>query len=150
MRRLLLVGLALAMIVSGAVRGESTSATAEAEKALDAFQTALATGDKDGALALLAPEVVIFESGGAELSRDEYAHHHLAGDIEYLAATKTERVDRRSGASGDLVWVLTRSKTTGTFRGKPVATQGVETALLAHSADGWRIVHLHWSSHAAK
>ncbi len=150
MRSFLLAGVALAVIVSGVARGEPASATSEAESALDSFQAALAAGDKDAALARLAPEVVIFESGGAELSRDEYAHHHLAGDMEYLAATTTERVDRRSGSSGDLVWVLTRSKTTGTFRGKLVATQGDETALLARTADGWRIVHLHWSSHAAK
>lgn len=150
MRSFLLTGVALAVIASGVARAEPAKATSEAESALDSFQAALAVGDKDAALARLAPEVVIFESGGAELSRDEYAHHHLEGDMEYLAATKTERIDRRSGSSGDLVWVLTRSKTTGTFRGKPVAMLGVESALLARSADGWRIVHLHWSSRPAK
>lgn len=133
-----------------AAAAQAPPAVAEAEAALDAFHAALAASDRDRALARLALDVVIFEAGGAELSRDEYAQHHLAGDMEYLKATATERVDRRSGASGDLVWVLTRSRTSGTFRDKPVATQGVETALLARSASGWQIVHLHWSSRAAR
>ena len=137
-------------VAGAAVAAAAAPAVGEAEAALDAFHGALAAGDREGALAQLDPAVVIFEAGGAELSREEYASHHLAGDMEYLAATETERVDRRSGASGELVWVLTRSKTTGTFRGEDVSSRGTETALLARSANGWRIVHLHWSSRAAK
>jgi ketosteroid isomerase-like protein len=148
--RALRATLALGALVVGAAVAESAPATAEAEVAIDAFHAALAAGDRDGALARLDPAVVIFEAGGAELSRDEYASHHLAGDMEFLAATTTERVDRRSGASGELVWVLTRSNTTGTFRGEDVSSRGTETALLARSANGWRIVHLHWSSRATK
>jgi len=144
--------LLLAAVVGsgGAAAQESSPAVVEAEAALDAFHAALAAGDRERALAALAPEVVIFEAGGAELSRDEYAHHHLAGDMAYLATTTTERVDRRNGARGELVWVLTRSRTSGTFREQPVATVGTETALLARTADGWKIVHLHWSSRAAR
>lgn len=133
-----------------AAAAQAPPAVAEAAATLDAFHAALAAGDRDGALARLAPDVVIFEAGGAELSRDEYAHHHLAGDMAYLAATTTEQVDRRSGESGDIVWFLTRSRTAGTFRDQPVATVGTETALLARTAEGWTIVHLHWSSRAAK
>jgi len=144
------LALALGVAAAGAARAQAEPAVAEAEAALDAFHAALAAGDRDGALARLDPAVVIFEAGGAELSRDEYASHHLAGDMEFLAATTTERVDRRSGASGELVWVLTRSNTTGTFRGEDVSSRGTETALLARSANGWRIVHLHWSSRATK
>lgn len=150
MRPKFLVALFLAGLAPGLARGESAVATADAGKALDNFHAALAAGDRDAALAHLAPDVVIFEAGGAELSRDEYAHHHLAGDMEYLAATKTERLSRRSEARGDVVWILTLTRTTGSFQGKEVASNGAETAVLAPSADGWRIVHLHWSSRAAK
>jgi hypothetical protein len=153
-RRALATRLALAVLAalgaSAARAAESAPAIAEAEAALDAFHASLESGDRDGALARLDPAVVIFEAGGAELSREEYASHHLAGDMDYLAATETERVDRRSGASGDLVWVLTRTKTAGTFQGKEVSSLGTETALLARGGEGWRIVHLHWSSRAAK
>lgn len=150
MKRALGAALTLLFVTGVAAHGETSPAVAEAEAALDAFHAALEGGDRDGALARLDPAVVIFESGGAELSRDEYASHHLAGDIEFLAATATERMDRRSGASGDLVWLLTRTKTSGAFRDKEVSVRGVETALLSRGEDGWRIVHLHWSSRAAK
>jgi len=152
-RRPLAALFAVGLLASGIGRAETPTATSDigaAESALDAFHAALAAGDREAALARLAPEVVIFEAGGAELSRDEYAEHHLDADMEFLAATSTSLVDRRSGAGGDLVWVLTRTKTSGSFRGKDVATSGVETALLARSPDGWRITHLHWSSRRAQ
>jgi len=147
LRRARALALGVTVLAAGAALAASPPAAAEAEIALDGFHAALAAGDRDAALAKLDPAVVIFEAGGAELSRDEYASHHLAGDMEFLAATTTERVDRRSGASCDLVWVLTRTKTTGTWEGKDVASRGTETALLARGPDGWKIVHLHWSSH---
>jgi len=140
------LALGISALAGGAGFAVSPAAVAEAESALDGFHAALAAGDRDATLAKLDPAVVIFEAGGAELSRDEYASHHLAGDMEFLAATTTERIDRRTGASGDLVWVLTRTKTTGTWEGKDVASRGTETALLARGPDGWKIVHLHWSS----
>jgi len=149
-RRLLAAALAGIALAAAVARAEPASAVVEAERALEAFHAALAAGDRDGALARLSTAVVIFEAGGAELSRDEYAAHHLAGDMEFLAATMTERADRRAEASGDTVWILTRTRTTGTFRGKPVALLGTETAILARDGSGWRIVHLHWSSRAAK
>jgi ketosteroid isomerase-like protein len=149
-KRWALAALAVAGLAAAtAARAEPAPAVTDAESALDAFHAALAAGDHDGALARLAPEIVIFEAGGAELSRDEYAQHHLAGDMEFVAATTTERVDRRSGTCGDFVWVLTRSKTTGTYRDKNVATSNVETALLARGEGGWQVVHLHWSSRSS-
>jgi ketosteroid isomerase-like protein len=115
-----------------------------------AFHDALARGDRARVTELLASDVVIFESGGAELSRAEYASHHLGDDMEFAQATKEEVVAREAGESGDAAWVLTRSRTTGTFREKKVDLRGTETMLLRKSADGWRIVHIHWSSAKVK
>ena len=58
----------------------------EAARVVDAFHTALEHGDTEGTLALLAEDVLIFESGDAERSRDEYAEHHLAADAAFSAA----------------------------------------------------------------
>ncbi len=99
---------------------------------------------------LLAADVVIFESGGAELSREEYAAHHLGADMEFAKTTKVEVVDRRSGEAGDAAWVLTRSRTTGTFREQKIDLNGTETIVLRKTPQGWRIVHIHWSSAKAK
>jgi ketosteroid isomerase-like protein len=115
-----------------------------------AFKDALARGDRAGVTGLLASDVIIFESGDAELSREEYASHHLGADMEFAKATKQEVVDRQSGEAGDAAWVLTRSRTTGTFQDRPVNLRGTETMLLRKTPDGWKIVHIHWSSAKAK
>ncbi len=111
-----------------------------------AFHEALASGNRERALELLDPAVTIFESGGAELSRDEYASHHLGGDMEFSAATTQTIVEQNEGEAGDVGWVLTRSETRGTFRDREIDALGVETVLLRRDEHGWRIVHIHWSS----
>ena len=114
------------------------------------FHRALAAGDRDAALTLLAPDVMIFESGGAERSRDEYASHHLGADAEFAGATRREILDQQQGGDGEVAWVLTRSKTTGKFRDREIDSYGVETMILKKAPDGWRIAHIHWSSRPVK
>lgn len=115
-----------------------------------AFHAALASGDRAGALALLAPELVVFEEGDREMSRDEYASEHLAGDLEFGRSTKMRLLDESSGESGDVAWVLRQTETTGTFGGKAVATRDTATFLLRRRVEGWRITHIHFSSHSVK
>ena len=119
-------------------------------RAVAAFHNALVSGDKEKLLAQLHPDVVIFESGGAELSRDEYASHHLGADMAFSAATKRTIVEQTEGQTGDIGWVLTRSETIGTFREKDIDLLGVETVILRREEQGWRIVHIHWSSRAGR
>jgi hypothetical protein len=110
------------------------------------FHQALASGDQEVVLRLLDPGVTIFESGGAELSRDEYASHHLGADMEFSAATTRKVVGQAEGETHDAAWVLTRSETSGTFRGKEIDILGTESVLLRRGEHGWRIAHIHWSS----
>lgn len=124
----------------------TAASPATPEAAVDAFFAALKAGDRQAALARLAPEVVIFEQGGAEMSREEYAGHHLDADMKYLAAIETRVLDRRAGGDAEHAWVLTRSETSGTVEGKAVSSRGVETMVLERRSDGWKVVHIHWSS----
>ncbi|MEO8277858.1 MAG: nuclear transport factor 2 family protein [Thermoanaerobaculia bacterium] len=140
------IGFAMA-VAAGAAGPEVVAGTTGAVGAVEAFHQALATGNRDASIALLDPDVVIFEEGDAEMSCDEYVSHHLAADIDFVAATKTDLVDRRSGGSADLAWVITRSRTTGTFRGRDIGSLGGETMVLRRGDNGkWRILHIHWSS----
>lgn len=115
-----------------------------------AFHAALAAGDKAGALALLSPDIMIFESGYVERSRDEYASHHLASDIEFSKSTTRKVTGQREHVDGAHATVLQETTTSGAFKGKPVDLVGVETAMLEKNGDGWLIVHVHWSSRKAK
>lgn len=116
---------------------------------VDAFHLALSAGDRDAALAHLDADVRIFEGGGAEMSRDEYASHHLGGDITFAAAMTREITHREHNVAGDVAYVLSRTRTTGTFREREIDSIGTETMVLRQGDDGWRIVHIHWSSRRA-
>lgn len=128
------------------VQAETTAAA----EVVDAFHAALEHGETDAALALLADDVVIFEGGGAERSKAEYAEHHLAADAAFSAAVPTIQSRRIARAGADSAWVASESRTTGTFNGRPTDSLSVETMVLRREADGWRISHIHWSSHAAR
>ena len=130
--------------------GSVTPEATDAATAVDAFHAALRAGDTAGALTFLAPDVMIYEEGGAERSRDEYASHHLGSDAAFAAASEAT-VTRRSGwADGDVAWVTSEGRTTGQFNGRSVDRLTTETMVLKRHADGWRIHHIHWSSRAPR
>ena len=117
-----------------------------AAETVDAFHAALRRGDTRAAAALLAEDALIFESGGAERSKAEYAGHHLPADAEFSSLVSS-LVNRRAGNSnGNVAWIASEGRSTGTYKGKPLDLLTTETMLLRRTNDGWRIVHIHWSS----
>jgi ketosteroid isomerase-like protein len=131
------------------VQSALPASAVEAAATVDAFHAALDRGDRPAALALLAPDALIFEAGGAERTRDEYAAHHLAADMAFSKAVPSRLVRRSGGSDEPFAWVASEGRTTGTWKGKPVDSVSTETMVLRRSGDGWSIVHIHWSSAAA-
>lgn len=111
-----------------------------------AFHAALASGDTDAALMHLDEDVVIFESGGVENSRAEYASHHLEADAAFSAAVPRTLVSRTHDMQGDMAWVMSVETVTGTYRTRAINSRSVETMMLKQVNGQWRIVHIHWSS----
>lgn len=111
-----------------------------------AFHAALTSGNTAAALALLAEDVMIFESGGVETSRTEYASHHLQADAAFSAAVRRTLVSRTHGTEGDTAWVMSVETVAGTFRNRAINSRSVETMLLRRTGGQWRIAHIHWSS----
>lgn len=130
--------------------GSVAAEAMDAAMAVDAFHAALKAGDTVAALTFLAPEVMIFEEGVAERSRDEYASHHLSADSVFAAATAAAISHRSGWADGDVAWITTEGRTTGQFNGRAVDRLSAETMVLKRHADGWRIHHIHWSSRAPR
>ncbi len=135
--------------------GNATSATdsmadAEPAKVVERFQQALSSGDTATALSLLDENVRIFESGGIERSRGEYASHHLAADAGFLRDATIRQLSRTGDEVGDLAWVGSESQITASDDGKPAELVSTETMILKKENDGWRIVHIHWSSRTLK
>lgn len=113
---------------------------------VDAFSTALQAADFATVEALLASDVLILESGGAERSRQEYLHHHARSDAAFLEGAHVQMLKRTARAEGDLVWVGTESEIHASKDGKPLTLLSTETMVLKRSDGRWRIVHIHWSS----
>ena len=113
------------------------------------FHAAMGRGDAAGVADFLLDDAVIFEQGGAESSKAEYVEAHLPGDIAYSQGMTDTVTSRRSSVQGNLAWVLTQGRTTGTYEGKPVDRLTTETMVLKKTRGGWRIAHIHWSSRAA-
>lgn len=111
-----------------------------------AFHRAIDAGDSLGAMAFLAPDAEVLESGGIE-DRAEFRAHHLAADIEFARAVKAVRGALRVTVQGDVAWTSGASTSTGTYRGRAINSAGAESMVLTRGADGqWRIRSIHWSS----
>ncbi len=136
--------LTLGLLCTNALAAEPVNQE-EASRVLAAFHAALQRGDSATATAQLATDATIYESGYAE-TRAEYLAHHLQGDIDFAKTTKTEVKASQQQCSASLCLVLHESETSGSYKGKPVRSRGLESVVLRRDGDGWKIVHLHWSS----
>lgn len=117
---------------------------------VDRFLTALSSGDLELAGAQLDPGVIILESGGAEHSAAEYLGGHAKGDAQFLKGSHHELRGRTARAAGELAWVASESELHVEKDGKPSTLVSTETMVLRSGKDGWKIVHIHWSSRVKK
>ena len=129
---------AVASALSTAARGAAAT--------VDAFHAALQHGDARAAAALLADDVLIYESGEVERSKAAYAAHHLAADIEFTKAVPSTVTHRAGQAIGGIAWIASEGRTTGNFNGRAIDSMTTETMVLKRVGSGWRIVQIHWSS----
>ena len=141
------IGAAL-LFTAPAVAGKSGRAPAEV--IVDAFHQALHRGDEHAAAALLADDALIFEEGGVERSKAEYVAMHLPADAAFSKKVGSRVTRRASGANGQFAWVATEGRMTGSYKGKPVDRVTTETMFLRRDGASWKIVHIHWSSAAAR
>jgi ketosteroid isomerase-like protein len=124
-------------------------AAQEAVAVVDAFSNAIQGMRIDEASALLDPAVLVLESGGSERNRDQYLAEHAQADAEYMKDARQQLRYRQARIVGDVAWVGTESTLTRDKDGKPVSSLSTETMLLRKTAQGWKIVHIHWSSRPA-
>lgn len=129
-----------------AVNAQAQPAVAVVEQ----FSKALQTANFDQMRALLADDVLILESGGAERSREEYLGHHAISDVAFLQGAHVQVTQRTARIEGPLAWVGTESELHATKDGKALTLLSTETMILKKTGADWRIVHIHWSSRPKK
>lgn len=147
---LLLLSMLSGPAVAEAPQIDVPDAAKAAAATVDRFFAALSTGDIDRAGAELAADVIILESGGAERSAAEYLGGHAKGDAAFLKGAHHTLLRRTARTSGELVWVASESELHVQKDGKPATIVSTETMVLRSTGAGWKIVHIHWSSHVKK
>jgi len=120
-----------------------------AAETVDAFHAALRRGDTNAAALLLADEALVFEEGGVERTKAEYASSHLPADAAFSQVVGSTVTRRSGGSDGALAWIASEGRMTGTYKGKEVDRVTTETMLLRRIGQAWKVVHIHWSSAAA-
>lgn len=156
---LLCIGMAGLLALPGAIAAHDPKQHAPATKdtpadpattqvlgVVEQFGAALKAGNLDLAGELLAEDVLILESGGAETSRQEYLGGHAKHDAEFLKDVRLEVKRRTARVDGGFGWVGTESELGATKDGKPLTLLSTETMVLKKTGSDWRIVHIHWSS----
>ncbi len=125
-------------------------AAKDAVAAVDRFGKALKAGQLDKAGAELDANVLIYESGYAERSAAEYLGGHAKGDAAYLKGAHIQMLSRTAKTSGDIAWVASDSELHSQKDGKMSTSVSTETMVLKRTDKGWKITHIHWSSHTKK
>jgi len=129
--------------------GDIEPTAQEAVVVVEAFSAAIKAVRIAEASALLDPNVLVLESGGSERSREEYLSHHAQADAEYMKDARQELRYRQARAVGDVAWVSSESVISHDKDDKPASSLSTETMVLRKTAQGWKIVHIHWSSRPA-
>jgi len=120
-----------------------------AEQVVNAFMADLSTGQFDAARQLMAPDAVVMANGVVLGDRDGYLDGPAKADVAALRGTQRELLHRAVHAGSDIGWVVSekRVRHAGNDQG-PREIVVTETMLLAKSAGGWKITHIHWSTRA--
>ncbi len=136
-----------AVLNVGSASGAPASAGDSSDVAaiVQRFDAALAAGDSAAALALLADDVLVLESGGIE-TRHEYRSQHLMADIASARAVPSQRGPVTVRVRGDVAWASSTSTTQGEYRGRQINSAGAALMVLSRERDGWKIRAIHWSS----
>ena len=119
--------------------------------AVAAYHQALLRLDVQALAALFHPDLLVFEAGGVDRGRGAYLEQHLGPELKELerwefGEPRTEWIEHGTLAVAQRTFDYTATLKSGKVR----RGRATETLVLQLDTGGWRIRHLHWSSHAIK
>ncbi|KAA3647390.1 MAG: DUF4440 domain-containing protein [Proteobacteria bacterium] len=117
----------------------------EAAQVVTKFHQALRSKDTDSVRSLLSDDVLIYESGKAERSLEEYASGHMKSDMQYLAQIKSKLIEHQVKVSGDMAVSTARFENTRMVAGRARVSISMETIVVSKIDGQWLITHIHWS-----
>ncbi|MES2521910.1 MAG: nuclear transport factor 2 family protein [Gemmatimonadota bacterium] len=128
-------------LAAQATRADSSAVVTAVEQ----FHAALTAGDSARAVALLAADVVVLESGAIQ-TRAEYLGHHLGADMKASKGSKAARSVVQVRVVGDAAYVVSKTATPATNADGSNGSEMAELMVLSKTASGWTIRAVHWSS----
>jgi len=128
----------------GVGHGSNQTGPAGPGEVSDALFAALKSGDEATISKLLADDVLILEGGHAQLSKADYMAGHMKSDMEFLAGINNEIISREASEAGDLAWVTTYTRSSGTFKRKPINTTSREFMTMRRIEGVWKITLIQW------
>ncbi|MBO6571240.1 MAG: nuclear transport factor 2 family protein [Balneola sp.] len=114
-------------------------------KTLNDLETAIVENDSEKAGEILHDDVTILEGGGME-TKSQYLSHHFHSDGKFLSAMNREELSQEISVEGNMAWVTSKTKMTGTYSGRDIDLSSLELAVLKKENGMWRVIALHWSS----
>lgn len=137
--------LLMLFISSIALVAQETNDKEMIAKTLNDLETAIVENDSERAGEILHDDVTILEGGGME-TKSEYLSHHFHSDGKFLSAMNREEVSQEISVEGNMAWVTSKTKMTGTYSGRDIDLSSLELAVLKKENGMWRVIALHWSS----
>lgn len=116
---------------------------------VEGFHRALDRGDGAAAMALLAPDALVIESGTVQ-TREEYAHEHLDEDIAFAKSAPSTRSALKILQEGMVAWISSTTEIRGSYKGRQINSAGAELMVVTQTSAGWRIRAIHWSDHPVR
>ncbi len=123
----------------------------DAVQVVNSFMAALGNGQLEAARQLMTPDAVVISNGHVLGDRNGYIDGAAKEDAAALrAVVQRELLNRNAKAGADLGWVVSEKRLRGAAgaQGEKVVVV-TETMLLAKTAAGWKITHIHWSGRPA-
>ena len=140
----LIVSILITVLFTGTALAESP------QERVAAYHQALLGGDIDAARGMLAEDLLLFEDGMVETSREQYAGKHLKADIAFSAKAKRKLESQKSWVEGETATVCSTYDLKTVYMHTRYHLKSAETMVLKQIDGQWVIVHVHWSNHQIK
>ena len=138
----LLLAFLLAAVTPLALPAQNEKAAIE--KALQAYDQAVAKKDVETVRNLLAPELLLYEHSVRNDGAKDAFENHLKPEI-LEGELQLSFSDLRVTTSPGLALVTRQYRVKGTFEGKAVDSTGNETQVWKLADGQWKILHIHYS-----
>jgi len=148
MKRPAISVLILAIFLPALTAVPAAAETPEAKVA--AYHQALLDGDIEAAGGMLSEDLLLYEDGIPETSRERYVGGHLKLDIAFSQGAKRTLENQTSWTEGNTSTICSTYDLKTRYKGKRYHLKTAETMTLKKKDGQWVIVHIHWSNHQLK